>query len=228
MVHHLLVQYGNVHEHSTSRAWSALQILQGGKERNEVWQCHHEVVPRLCVSQGILEPIQAAPVFRSSVNWRWEECSLIRQARSRGPCYRVQWTLRKHKWIRHHHSSWDKAGWPLLKLQWPKAWTLLLSIPYPTQPLGIYDLKFIRNHTLAWQLQKQRPTLSCFWTDLCRPSALCELTKLNIHKPAISVAMIYFHLSKDISWKQSSAFFLNISFSTWKTHHKNLKTVMIL
>lgn len=102
------------------------------------------------------------PLFWSSVNWRWEECSLFLRALSWSLCCRVQWTLRKHQWIRHHHPSWDKAGWPLLKLQWPKAWTLLLSIPCPTQPLGIYDLKFIGNHTLAWQLQKQWLALSCF------------------------------------------------------------------
>lgn len=91
-----------------------------------------------------------------------EERSLFLQAWSWSLCCRVQWTLRNNQWIRHHHPSWDKAGWPLLKRQWPKAWTLLLSIPCPTQPLGIYDLKFIENHTLAWQLQKQRLALSCF------------------------------------------------------------------
>lgn len=98
----------------------------------------------------------------SSVNWRWEECSLFLRALSWSLRCRVQWTLRKHQWIRHHHPSWDKAGWPLLKLQWPKAWTLLLSIPCPTQLLGIYDPKFTGNHTLAWQLQTQWLALSCF------------------------------------------------------------------
>lgn len=77
-------------------------------------------------------------------------------------CCGVQRTLRKHQWIRHRRPSRDRAGWPLLTLQWPKAWTLLLSIPCPTQPLGIYDLKFIGNHTLAWQLQKQWLALSGF------------------------------------------------------------------
>lgn len=88
------------------------------------------------------------PRIWSSVNWRWEECSLFLQALSWSLCW-VQWTMRKHQWIRHYHPSWDKAGWSLLKLQWPKAWTLLLSIPCPRWQLGIYDPKFIRNHTLA-------------------------------------------------------------------------------
>lgn len=101
------------------------------------------------------------PHFWSSVNCRWELCSLFLQAVSWSLCCRVQWTMRKHQWIRHYHPSWDKAGWSLLKLHWPKAWTLLLSIPCPTQPLGICDLKFMENHTLSWQLQKQGLALSC-------------------------------------------------------------------
>lgn len=115
----------------------------------------------LCILEASWS-LSRLPLFWSSVNWRCEECSLFLRALSWSLCCRVQWTLRKHQWIRHHHPSWDKAGWPLLKLQWPKAWTLLLSIPCPTQPLGIYDLKFIGNQTLAWQLQKQWLTLSCF------------------------------------------------------------------
>lgn len=87
----------------------------------------------------------------SSVNWRWVEFSLFLWALRLSLCCRVQWTLRKHQQICHHcpttpHPG-DKVAWPLLKLQWPKVWTLLLSIPSSTQPLGIYDLKFIRNHS---------------------------------------------------------------------------------
>lgn len=64
-------------------------------------------------------------------SWSWEEGFLFPQALSWSLCSRVQWTTRKHQWICHYHPSWDKAGWSLLKLQWPKAWTLLLSFPCP-------------------------------------------------------------------------------------------------
>lgn len=96
----------------------------GRWESNKVWQCHREVADGFCLAQSVLGLGPDGPSFGGL--WTRDETTAPWSL-----CCRVQWTMRKQQWIRHYLSSRDKAGWSLLKLQWPQAWTLLFSIPCP-------------------------------------------------------------------------------------------------
>lgn len=136
------------------------------------------------------------PFFLSTVDWRWEQsCCYGLKVRAfavgfSGPCENTRESVTIV-------ISWEKAGWPLLKLQWPRAWTLLLPIPCPTLPLGICDLKFIRNHTLfkgkGWLcLIFFISSFFVLFTTLYPPLAKCKVYFL-------SVKNIYF-------WHQNNLF----------------------
>lgn len=93
------------------------------------------------------------PLFLSSVNW-CEECSLFLQALSFAVGISGPW---KNTPVNPSPSSFLGKSW-LATSKAPVTQGLNPDAPIPclVQPLGIYDLKFIRNHTCV-ALSKAKP-----------------------------------------------------------------------
>lgn len=202
------------------------RLYVGGKEWNEVWQCHREVAAGFRVSRGILEPVQTAPLL--------EFCELeMRGALPLSAGSKLESLL----WgsVDHEKTPVNPPPSSLLGQSW-----LVTSEAPVTQglnPAALHSLPYAATGNLWPQVHRESHTCMAaskakagsvvFLNRVVASTGSAQINKTLMGTPSLMQEWFLFKEAKTNPCKTKLCFLSNSGAAASKPYHENMKIVMI-